>query len=101
MPHCESAEVETPKLAIGVLREPVDFNAPDGSLAKMIVLLVTPASNNDLQPQMLANLARIIGDDNVRGEILSADSAAEIKATIRMAEAAKASDGHGGAAGGH
>lgn len=63
--------------AIGISREGLDFETPDGRPVHCIILLATPASQRDRHLEVLAALARAVSSDHaIRDQLYAARSAA-------------------------
>ena len=88
LPHCRHADIKTPILAIGTCPNSIDFMATDGTEASVIVFLATPAEAGDTQLKILAALARAFSQNRTRTDLLTANSATEVKAALRVAESA-------------
>lgn len=61
IPHAR-LDIKKPALAVAYSAYGIDFSAPDVIPAKVIVLLLTPKSNNELQLQLLAEIASTFKD---------------------------------------
>jgi len=55
VPHAK-IKIKNPFICIAVNKRGIDFEAADGTLSKIIVLLLTPENNNELQLQLLAEI---------------------------------------------
>jgi Kef-type K+ transport system membrane component KefB/mannitol/fructose-specific phosphotransferase system IIA component (Ntr-type) len=87
LPHSRHPGVKAPILVLGFCRSGIDFIANDGEQAKLIVFLMIPESGaGELQLRILSAIARVFGQDEVRAELLAADSPTAVKAVIRHAE---------------
>jgi Kef-type K+ transport system membrane component KefB/mannitol/fructose-specific phosphotransferase system IIA component len=86
LPHGRHESIKSPMLVLGFCRSGIDFVSPDGDQSTMIVFLMTPASAADMQPRVLAAIARVFGRENVREELVVASSPTAVKAAIRHAE---------------
>lgn len=65
--------------AIGVfirMRAPIPFDAPDGAPVGLIFALLVPERATDLHLEILAQLAELFGDRDLRQRLASADAAA-------------------------
>jgi mannitol/fructose-specific phosphotransferase system IIA component (Ntr-type) len=56
IPHAK-INIKRPLLAIAVNKTGIDFEANDGTLSKIIVLLLTPKNNTELQLKLLSEIA--------------------------------------------
>jgi len=77
LPH---GRVETGRGIRGVLAicpEGVDFDAPDGELVRLFVLIVTPEEHEERHRQVLASLSAMASDPVARSRLLAATDANE------------------------
>jgi mannitol/fructose-specific phosphotransferase system IIA component (Ntr-type) len=58
IPHARLPGLAAPVVALGLSNAGVDFGAPDGELARLIVLVVTPEHDDLIQIELLAEIAR-------------------------------------------
>jgi Kef-type K+ transport system membrane component KefB/mannitol/fructose-specific phosphotransferase system IIA component len=86
LPHCRVKGLKHAVIAIGICRVGIDFTAPDGRRARVIVLLATPERKADHQPLFLAAIARVFSENWLIDELQSAQNAIEVKAAIHLAE---------------
>ncbi|MCE5249130.1 PTS sugar transporter subunit IIA [bacterium] len=66
VPHARLTEITTPFVMAVHSDEGIDFDAIDGAPAKLIFMLLTPARDQGMQLQILADIARIFSDPNAR-----------------------------------
>lgn len=69
IPHAK-IDIKNPIAAIAVSTNGIDFEAPDGIPSKVIIFLLTPADNNELQLQLLAETANAFKDRGIIENIL-------------------------------
>jgi Kef-type K+ transport system membrane component KefB/mannitol/fructose-specific phosphotransferase system IIA component len=62
VPHARLPFLERPIVAIGISREGLDFEALDGELVRVVILLLSPANDTQAQLTMLAEIARAFSD---------------------------------------
>jgi mannitol/fructose-specific phosphotransferase system IIA component (Ntr-type) len=87
LPHARNALVglvDHPVLVFGRHAQGIPYGAIDGVPAKLFFLLVAPTVTQHLA--VLARLSRLLRDPKVRQDLLAADSAERVLATIREAE---------------
>lgn len=77
LPHARSEHVAAPSLAVGKLRGPVDWGAPDGP-ARLVFLIAAPAGGDADHLQILAALARRLVHESFRQSLLDAPDAATV-----------------------
>lgn len=83
VPHARIEGLAAPYVAIGMSRDGIDFDAPDGVPARVIFLLVTPADDDVAQLELLADIARTFGREEVREKALAISNYTELLALIR------------------
>ena len=75
IPHTAIDGVDSVIAAMGVVPEPgISFDSIDGKPARIVVLLVIPKAQKLLHIRTLADVARALGRDQVREELLRASS---------------------------
>lgn len=77
LPHARSEHVTAPSLAIGKLRDGVDWGAEDGP-ARLVFLIAAPAGGDADHLQILAALARRLVHASFRESLLAAPDAATV-----------------------
>lgn len=83
VPHASIKGLPAPLLAIGMSRIGLDFHAPDGQKAHLILLLLTPEEDRMLQLQLFAEMGQVFQREEDRQAFLRIDNFTEIKAWIR------------------
>lgn len=76
-PHCRSSAAKTVRLALGLSRDGVPFQAMDGEPARMIVLEVAPRNARGEQLRIMGRLATLLMDRRLRERLLAAANPAE------------------------
>ncbi len=84
IPHAAVRGLKRPVVALGLSRDGVDFDAPDGRPARIVFLLLMPPKAYDKEVHVLAALARSVFDERARAALLGAANAEE--AIQRLAE---------------
>lgn len=87
VPHARIEGLAAPYVAVGMSRDGVDFDAPDGAPARLIFLLVTPADDDVAQLELLADIARTFGREEVREKALAITNYTEFLALLRSEHA--------------
>jgi len=77
LPHARSAHVTAPSLAVGRLRDAVDWGAPDGP-ANLVFLIAAPDGAHGDHLQILAALARRLIRPAFRQSLLDAPDSATV-----------------------
>ncbi|MBI5155429.1 cation:proton antiporter [Candidatus Poribacteria bacterium] len=85
IPHARLDALPAPLIAIGLNEEGIDFDAPDGSRAKLVFLILTPSSDNGAQLQILAGIARAAQKSHFATEAARCGSFTELLAYLRGA----------------
>jgi fructose-specific phosphotransferase system IIA component len=86
IPHAHSASVKTTVIAAALLREGVDFNAPDGKKARLVFLITGPKNQAGLHLKLLSKMARILHDRNFLKTLMETDSAEDFIGLIKKRE---------------
>jgi len=73
VPHCRIAELAVPVIVVGRTECAVDVDAIDGQPARLFFLLIAPEGAAAVQVQLLARIARLMRDDQVRRRLLDAE----------------------------
>jgi mannitol/fructose-specific phosphotransferase system IIA component (Ntr-type) len=76
IPHAAVDGVETVVAAMGVVNDPqgLTFESIDGRPTRVVVLLVIPRAQKLLHIRTLADIARVLGRDVVREQLIAASS---------------------------
>ncbi|GAA1774213.1 fructose PTS transporter subunit IIA [Streptomonospora arabica] len=82
IPHCRSAAVTAPTLAIGRSAEGVDFGSDDGP-ARLIFLIAAPEGGDTDHMAVLAALSRRLMRSEFTGTLLAADDPAHAADYVR------------------
>jgi Kef-type K+ transport system membrane component KefB len=85
VPHGRLAGLEEPLVAVGLSKEGVDFDAPDGEPARLILLLLTPEEDAGEQLELLAEIARTFSDRRAVDRAVACQSYTELLALLRSA----------------
>ena len=62
VPHAkiESSETDQIQGVLALANPPVDFGAPDGKPARLIILIITPENHHDRHLQVIAAIAKMV-----------------------------------------
>jgi len=85
IPHARLPGLSAPVAALGVVDPGVDFGAPDGEPARIAVLIVTPDGDDQIQLELLAEVARTFADAETRRRVARARSFEELSRALRDA----------------
>jgi mannitol/fructose-specific phosphotransferase system IIA component (Ntr-type) len=83
LPHARVPNLAQPMVVVGVSEAGVDFDAPDGRLAHVILLLLTPEENPTAQLDLSADIAEIFRDPHSLEHVLRAQSYTEFLAALK------------------
>ena len=78
LPHARTLGVTSPRLAIGIHKDGIDFGTIDGTPGRIIALIASPADDEAPHMQVLASLGAALGDDDIRRQLLAATTDAEV-----------------------
>jgi Kef-type K+ transport system membrane component KefB/mannitol/fructose-specific phosphotransferase system IIA component (Ntr-type) len=77
IPHAKII-VDEPVVAVAVSKEGIDFSAFDGIKSKIIVMLITPVGENELQLNLLAEISNKFKDKKKIETLISLENSDEI-----------------------
>lgn len=86
IPHAKSKVVKEPKVAFGIIRNGINYNAPDKEKVKLIFMLAVGESKNDLHLKAISNLSKLLINSEFRKKLLNATKKEEILETIKKFE---------------
>ena len=78
IPHGKCKAVKELVMAIGIAREPIEFESIDGKPVKIIILLVSPADQTGPHIQALARISRLMLNADFKQKLEKAASAKEV-----------------------
>jgi len=82
IPHAKTDVVEGLAACIGIKRMGVDFESLDGELSKIFIMTLSPLHTSGPHIQFLAEISRLLKDEESRNEILSAGSEEDILSVL-------------------
>ncbi|MEO0475436.1 MAG: cation:proton antiporter [Planctomycetota bacterium] len=88
VPHARLDGLSKPTVIIARSTNGVDFDAPDGQLAKLIFLLLTPTDQPATQLELLALVAKTFESADTRARCIQVGSATEFRAVLNLATSA-------------
>ena len=83
VPHARMRGVTEPLIAVGISDAGIDFDSPDGRPAHVILLIITPAHDDGIQLEILADIAKVFRDEEIRNKIAGIESYTEFLALTR------------------
>lgn len=83
VPHARLEGLERSLVGVGLSRAGVDFDAPDGRPARLLILLLTPREDDGAQLELLADISRTVSREEVREQLGKARTFTEFLAALR------------------
>ena len=87
IPHGRSEVVTGPRVAVGLSKAGLDFNAPDGTLANMVFMIAISPKENNLHLKILAALSRKLMHQDFRDGLMACTTKAEVLEKLRVVTA--------------
>ncbi len=87
VPHAIVGEGDKIVGVLGLMDPPVDFGAPDGEPARLVILIATPESQKRRHLEVIAAITRMLRDESIRSKLYEADTSEEIHEIIDSEEA--------------
>lgn len=78
IPHAKSDAVKQPVVAVLQNKHGVNWKSLDGTLPKIVFLIVVPNNSNDTHLKLLQRLSKTLMDDATRDRLINADTKDEI-----------------------
>ena len=86
LPHARLINLREPLVVVGLFRSGLDFNAPDALPVRLVFLILTPRADAGEQVRIVASIARLIHDPQIRGQAMAARSPTALLAALRIAD---------------
>jgi Kef-type K+ transport system membrane component KefB len=86
IPHARVEGISSPFVAMGLSQHGIDFNAPDGNAARVVLLVLTPKDDFKVQLQLLADVGKLFRSERVVDRVLQTKSFVELLAFIKSEE---------------
>lgn len=83
IPHGRIPGLSVPLVAIGFSRDGIDFDAPDGEVARVVLLVLTPQEDYQSQLDLLADISRSFRVQGFTERILRTTNHVELLALMR------------------
>ena len=84
VPHARLPGLKGPVVGVGISREGLDFDAPDGRPAHIVFLILTPPRDDGAQVELLADIGRIFESPGVRERAVGLRSFTELQALLKV-----------------
>lgn len=86
IPHALIDKIKEPFLALAVLKEGIDFGAPDGKPTYVLILLLGHKSNPGIQLKILAHVCRLVKETDVVEKLKKIEDPAGICVLLEQEE---------------
>jgi fructose-specific phosphotransferase system IIA component len=86
IPHGKCRVVKELVMAIGIAGEPINFDSVDGRPVSIIILLISPSDQTGPHIQALAQISRLMLDEELREKLRKARSAEDVCELLRSKE---------------
>lgn len=86
LPHARLGGIDDAVLALAVLHEPLDYQAPDQQDVQIVVGLLVPEAANDFHLRILARLAELLNQSRLRDLLLQAKDKEDVFSALNEAE---------------
>jgi mannitol/fructose-specific phosphotransferase system IIA component (Ntr-type) len=87
LPHGLSESVQEVALVLGISPAGVDFNAVDGALCHIFVLLISPAREPEKHLKLLSRLSKYLSEGEQRSMLIDAATPEQVLEVLRTWEA--------------
>ena len=78
IPHGKCNAVKELVMAIGIAKEPIEFESVDGKPVTILILLISPTNQTGPHIQALASISKLMLNEEFRHALEKADSADEV-----------------------
>lgn len=82
VPHAR-LKIQFPFVVVALNKNGIDFESLDGEKSKVIILLLTPQSEPEIQLKMLAEISKKFSEKQIADELCNADSIDEIISKLK------------------
>lgn len=82
IPHARSEKIEEIVVAIGLLENTIDFQAPDGEWVKLVILVGSPKGQNREYLSLVSELMRTFRNQKFRESVIGASNYQELLEAI-------------------
>lgn len=86
IPHGKCTGVKELVMAVGIAKEPIEFNSIDGKPVTIIVLLASPTDRTGPHIQALARISRMMLDEEFKAKLEKASSPEDVYELISAKE---------------
>ena len=78
IPHGKCNAVKEIVMAVGIAKEPIEFESIDGKPVKILILLVSPSNQTGIHIQALAMISRLLLNEKFKNKLENVSSADEV-----------------------
>ncbi len=78
IPHGKTDAVDELVACVGITREGIDFKSLDGLPSRIFIMTVSPAHRTGPHVQFLAEISRVLRDDEHRQKLMAAETPADV-----------------------
>ena len=89
IPHCTTPKVTELVLILAISHKSIDFDSIDNSPVKIVILLLVPKIKLTQHIKTLANIAKLMSNENIREKLLSLKTTSSIINIIKKFEKPK------------
>ena len=82
-PHARIPGLKTPVVAVGLSRDGVEFDSPDGAPAQVVFLTLTPSDKMTTQVELLSDIAKNFIKDSIRQRAIQSKNFAEFLSVLK------------------
>lgn len=86
IPHCTTPRVEELVIVLALCKNSIDFDAIDNSPVSIVILLLVPKIKLTQHIKTLANIAKMMSNDDLREKILTLKTAVSILNAMKKFE---------------
>jgi len=86
VPHVHSSGVEKTEIGVALIKEGIDFEAPDGQSVSLVIMIVGPAEKARLHLKLLSKIARFLHDSEFRRQLMDANNPEEFLSLLKSKE---------------
>ena len=83
IPHARMEDLSEHFVGLGISVAGIDFDAPDGMPAKIILMILSPREDKSIQLELIADAAGIFRNDEIRAKALKSAGYTEFRAIIK------------------
>ena len=86
LPHAKTSAVNEITLAFAVTAQPIEYNAVDNEPVRILFLILSAENEKTAHIKLLSRISRLMNDDTLRKELLTAESSGEVLSVFKLNE---------------